>query len=69
VGEPSESNRARVQDARNIQLTQLSLIVSSKIVANADMRVGEIPQLCRLQEEGDVLTVCLLLTVSKRQRL
>ena len=42
MGESSEAIRARVQAARNIQLARLSKAESSNIVANADMRVGEI---------------------------
>jgi len=42
MGETSASIRARVQVARNIQLTRFANIESSNIVANADMRVGEI---------------------------
>jgi len=53
--ETSESIRARVQAARNIQLTRFANIESSNIVANADMRVGEIRQFCRLQDEGQSL--------------
>jgi len=48
VGESSEAIRARVQAARNIQLARLSKTESLNIVANADMRVGEIRQLCKL---------------------
>src|SRR5512147_1224769 len=55
VGESSESIRARVQAARNIQLQRFSKIETSNIVANADMRVGEIRQFCRLQDEGQSL--------------
>jgi len=70
VGESSEAIRARVQAARNIQLARLSKTESLNIVANADMRVGEIRQLCKLQdEEGVVLMVRLSLTMSKYQSL
>jgi len=55
VGESSEAIRARVQAARNIQLARFSKIESSNIVANADMRVGEIRQFCKLQDEGQRL--------------
>lgn len=55
VGETSESIRARVQAARNIQLARFSNIESSNIVANSDMRVGEIRQFCKLPEEGQSL--------------
>ncbi|MEP6895825.1 MAG: ATP-binding protein [Chloroflexota bacterium] len=55
MGESSEAIRARVQAARNIQLARFSTIESSNIVANADMRVGEIRQFCKLQDEGQSL--------------
>jgi magnesium chelatase family protein len=55
LGESSETIRARVQSARNIQLKRFSKIESSNIVANADMRVGEIRQFCKLQDEGQSL--------------
>ncbi len=52
MGETSESIRARVQAARNIQLTRFANIESSHIIANTDMRVEEIRQLCKLQDNG-----------------
>ena len=52
VGETSEAIRARVQSARDLQNKRFSNNGSSEIVCNADMRVGEIRQFCRLQEEG-----------------
>src|SRR6185295_18984969 len=55
MGEMSESIRARVQAARNIQLARFANIESANIVANADMRVGEIRQFCKLQDEGQSL--------------
>ncbi len=63
VGESSGSIRARVQTARNIQLARFtnpesrisSNGSSADIVCNADMRVGEIRQFCRLQDEGQSL--------------
>ena len=62
VGESSEAIRARVQAARNIQQARFtnpkSLFSnngSSDIVCNADMRVGEIRQFCKLQDEGQRL--------------
>jgi magnesium chelatase family protein len=55
TGETSESIRARVQGARNIQLARFANIESSNIVANADMRVGKIRQFCKLQDEGQSL--------------
>jgi len=54
MGEPSDSIRGRAQAARN---TQQQRFVSSQsdIICNADMRVGEIRQFCRLQDEGQSL--------------
>jgi magnesium chelatase family protein len=54
VGESSEAIRARVQAARDIQLKRFSNH-GSEIICNADMRVGEIRQFCRLQDEGQNL--------------
>jgi len=54
VGESSEAIRGRVQTARNIQNKRFST-GASDIVSNADMRVGEVRQFCRLQEEGQSL--------------
>jgi magnesium chelatase family protein len=63
VGESSECIRARVQAARNIQQARFTKPASlfsnhgssSDIVCNADMRVGEIRQFCKLQNEGQSL--------------
>ena len=63
VGEPSECIRARVQAARNIQQARFAKPKSlfsengspTDIVCNADMRVGEIRQFCKLPEEGQSL--------------
>ena len=55
LGESSETIRKRVQAARNVQLARFSKIGSSNIVANADMRVGEIRQFCKLLNEGQSL--------------
>ncbi|MEW6403755.1 MAG: ATP-binding protein [Chloroflexota bacterium] len=63
LGESSVSIRQRVQVAREIQRARFSnpstgsgqRLQSSDIVCNADMRVGEIRQFCRLQEEGQSL--------------
>src|SRR5688572_22802607 len=54
VGESSECIRGRVQTARDIQNKRFS-INGSDIVCNADMRVGEIRQFCKLQDEGQSL--------------
>jgi magnesium chelatase family protein len=63
VGESSESIRARVQAARNRQQARFTKSEyrsshngsSPDIVCNADMRVGEIRQFCKLQAEGQSL--------------
>ena len=54
VGESSEAIRSRVQAARDRQRERFSKN-ESFIVCNADMRVGEIRQFCRLQDEGQSL--------------
>jgi len=54
VGESSEAIRMRVQVARDIQNKRFSG-TASDIVCNADMRVGEIRQFCKLQDEGQRL--------------
>jgi len=54
MGETSELIRKRVQAARNIQQQRFASS-QSDIICNADMRVGEIRQFCRLQEEGQNL--------------
>ncbi len=56
--ESFESIRARVQAARNIQQTRFANPNSrtSSTISNADMRVGEIRQFCKLQPEGVVLS-------------
>lgn len=55
VSEPSEKIRARVQAARNIQNKRFSHGEANDIVCNADMRVGEVRQFCKLQNEGQSL--------------
>jgi magnesium chelatase family protein len=55
VGESSESIRARVQAARNIQNKRFANGKSTEIVSNADMRIGEIRKFCQLQDEGQSL--------------
>jgi len=54
MGESSESIRKRVQAARNIQHQRFAGL-QSDIICNADMRVGEIRQFCKLQDEGQSL--------------
>lgn len=55
VGASSKLIRARVQVARDLQSNRFSHNGSSDIVGNADMRVGEFRQFCRLQDEGQSL--------------
>ncbi|HLO18092.1 MAG TPA: YifB family Mg chelatase-like AAA ATPase [Anaerolineales bacterium] len=60
LGESSACIRQRVQAARNIQRVrftnhQFTNSQSPDIVCNADMRVGEIRQYCKVQEEGQRL--------------
>ena len=55
VGKSLISICQRVQAARDIQPKQFSKNDSDDIVSNADMRVGEIRQLCKLQDEGQCL--------------
>ncbi len=54
VGESSEAIRKRVQAARDIQGQRFDSH-GTDIICNADMRVGEIRQFCRLQDEGQSL--------------
>src|SRR5215471_7537045 len=54
LGESSETIRKRVQAARDIQQRRFAKS-KSDLVCNADMRVGEIRQFCKLQEEGQSL--------------
>jgi len=55
LAETSKAIQARVQAARNIQNKRFSNNGSSGIICNADMRVGEIRQFCKLQDEGQSL--------------
>src|SRR5689334_23082927 len=56
LGESSEAIRQRVQAARDIQRARFSKLDSKHpIICNADMRVGEIRQFCKLQDEGQSL--------------
>jgi len=56
MGETSESIRKRVQAARNIQQQRFASS-QSEIICNVDMRVGEMRQYCKLQDEGGVLSL------------
>ncbi len=55
LGESSEAIRTRVQAARDLQNQRFSKKGSSDIVCNADMRVGEIRQYCKVGDEGQRL--------------
>jgi magnesium chelatase family protein len=55
LGETSETIRARVQAARDIQNKRFANAESKDVVCNADMRVGEVRQFCQLQAEGQSL--------------
>jgi magnesium chelatase family protein len=62
LGESSDAIRKRVQAARDRQTARFTIPSSSKIkheslnvVSNADMRVGEIRQFCKLDEAGESL--------------
>ena len=55
LGEASETIRARVQAARDIQNKRFSNRETKDIVCNSDMRVGEVRQFCQLQDEGKSL--------------
>ncbi|MEP0807451.1 MAG: ATP-binding protein [Chloroflexota bacterium] len=55
LGESSAAIRARVQAAREIQQRRFAAPGSTDVHCNADMRVGEIRQFCRLQAEGQNL--------------
>ena len=55
VSETSEVIRQRVRAARERQRVRFSSNGSSDIIANADMRIGEIRQFCQLQAEGQSL--------------
>ena len=50
-----EAIRKRVQAARNIQRNRFTNHQSTDIVCNADMRVGEIRQFCKVGDEGQRL--------------
>ena len=55
LGETSAVIRQRVQAARDIQRKRFSNVDSSNIICNADMRVAEIRQFCKLDEAGESL--------------
>jgi magnesium chelatase family protein len=55
MGEKSESIRARVQAARDIQNKRFANGDATDVICNADMRVGEVRRYCKLQDEGQSL--------------
>ncbi|MGC8855400.1 MAG: YifB family Mg chelatase-like AAA ATPase [Anaerolineae bacterium] len=55
MGEPSAVIRARVQAAREIQRQRFAKNNISEVMCNADMRLSEIRQFCRLDENGEKL--------------
>ena len=56
VGESSEHIRMRVQAARQRQRERFANIKSiHSVVSNADMRVGEVRQYCKLDEQSQSL--------------
>jgi len=57
LGETSESIQQRVQTARDIQHARFTNPDSpvTNVLCNADMRVGEVRQFCKLQDEGQSL--------------
>ncbi|MBI3165253.1 MAG: ATP-binding protein [Chloroflexi bacterium] len=55
VGESSTSIRKRVQAARDIQSKRFANGEAKDIICNANMRVGEVRQFCKLQDEGQSL--------------
>jgi magnesium chelatase family protein len=67
MGETSESIRVRVQAARDIQIKRFSNY-SSDIVCNADMRVDEIRQFCRLPDERQSLMRAAIMQLSLSAR-
>src|SRR5574337_777803 len=52
LGESSVTLRKRVQAARDLQRQRFSKNGSSDISCNADMRIAEIGQCCKLDEAG-----------------
>jgi magnesium chelatase family protein len=53
LGETSEAIRQRVQTARDVQNKRF--VNSEGVICNADMRIGEVRQFCKLQDEGQRL--------------
>ena len=57
---PHKSSRKRGQAARDIQLERFSMVDASNIIANVDMRVREVRQFCKLQDEGQSLMLAAM---------
>ncbi len=55
LGEPSEVIRRRTEATREIQRRRFASLETPGIACNADMRVAEIRQFCRLDEAGQSL--------------
>jgi magnesium chelatase family protein len=55
LGEPSSAIRERVHAARQRQIHRFEPLGNPNIVCNADMRVAEVRQFCKLDETGDNL--------------
>ena len=55
VGEASEAIRVRVEAARQRQRERFLHLKSNHVLANADMRVGEIRQFCKLDDPSQSL--------------
>jgi magnesium chelatase family protein len=68
LGETSASIRARVQATRDVK-TKRFQNNSSDLVCNADMRVGEIRQFCRMQDDGQRLMRAAMTQLNLSARL
>ena len=55
VGESSESIRARIQAARDRQTARFEKTDSKQVISNADMRVKEIREHCKLDDQTQSL--------------
>jgi magnesium chelatase family protein len=55
MGEPSEAIQSRVETARRTQRERFTANHADGIMCNADMRVAEIRQFCKLDVQGESL--------------
>ena len=55
LGEASEAIRRRVEMARTTQRRRLSGVKNTAVLSNAEMRVGEVRQFCKLDPAGESL--------------